>query len=138
MRHAASHCDEARARGLGPVCAARPFNRGRCNGRAVGAALLDHAPAPELAMRAALDLEGRHATHEGLRVLARLRVGRRHCHPGADAAGIELQCPAGHQRMHMQVPPQVLRPGVAPMPPSQRGLAANSVSVAAALRISVS
>ena len=33
-------------------------------------------------MRAALDLEGRHATHEGLRVLARLRVGRRHCQGG--------------------------------------------------------
>ena len=43
----------------------------RGNGRAVGSALLDHAPAPELAMRAALDLEGRYATHEGLRVLAR-------------------------------------------------------------------
>ena len=40
--------------------------------------MLDHAPVTELAMRTAIDLDGRHAAHEGLRILARLRVGGRH------------------------------------------------------------
>ena len=35
--------------------------QGRCDGRAVGAAVLDDVPVPELAMRAALDVDGRHA-----------------------------------------------------------------------------
>ena len=52
--------------------------QGCCNRRAVRTALLDDAPTPEPAMRAALDLDGRHAAHEGPRVLAGLRVGRRH------------------------------------------------------------
>ena len=40
----------------------------------VGEQMLDHEPAPDLAMRTAFDLDGRHAPHEGLRVLARERV----------------------------------------------------------------
>ena len=52
--------------------------QGRCNGRAISATLLDHAPVPEPAMRAASDVEGRHAAHECLRVLARLPVRCRH------------------------------------------------------------
>ena len=68
----------------------------------------------------------------------RVRLGRpRHHVPSG------LQRPAGHQRMHMEVAPQVLvqvcsTSVKAPMPPSQRGLAANSVSVAAVHCISVS
>ena len=44
----------------------------------VGSQLLQHPPAPDLAVRAAGDLDGRHAPHEGLRILARLRVRCRH------------------------------------------------------------
>ena len=44
-------------------------------------------------MRAALDLEGRHATHEGLRVLARLQVGRRHCTQAPTLPGSSCNAP---------------------------------------------
>ena len=83
-RKAAAACmhDEA-LRGMhGRLQASRrtPARRGEDSGqrRAVDTELLDHAPAPELAMRAALDLDGGHAPHEGVRVIARLRVRRWH------------------------------------------------------------
>ena len=70
----AAQCLAAGARHGGP----RQAQSGAAMSRAIGAAMLDHAPAADLAMRAAIDLDGRHAAHEGLRVLARLRVGLRH------------------------------------------------------------
>jgi len=66
----------------GRTCASRRASagcqRGRCNGRAVRAALLDDAPVAEPAMRAACQLDTSHAAHEGLCVFARLRVGQWH------------------------------------------------------------
>ena len=53
-------------------------SEGRCNGRAISAAVLHHAPPPEPAMRTARHVDGRQAAHEGLRILARLRVGSGH------------------------------------------------------------
>ena len=44
----------------------------------VGRPVLHSDPVTYCAMRAAHDLDGGHAPHEGPRVLARLRVGRRH------------------------------------------------------------
>ena len=60
-----------------PVRIRRPSAYGAgegCKGRSVGGRLLQYAPAPDLAVRAARDLDGGHASHEGLGVLARLRV----------------------------------------------------------------
>ena len=53
-------------------------HQGRCNGRAISAAVLHHAPPPEPAMRTARHVDGRQAANEGLRILARLRVGSGH------------------------------------------------------------
>src|SRR5262245_33787658 len=47
-------------------------------GRSIGGEALEHPPVPDLAVRTAVDLDGGDATHEGLCVLARLRVRRRH------------------------------------------------------------
>ena len=44
----------------------------------IGRQRLHELPAPELAMRAVADVDGGHAAHEGLRILARLRVGGGH------------------------------------------------------------
>ena len=50
----------------------------RSQRHAIGRQRLHELPAPELAARAALDVDGGHAAHEGLRILACLRIGRRH------------------------------------------------------------
>lgn len=49
-----------------------------CQCHPIGQDLLDHLPVAGLAMRAAADLDGSQAVHEGLRLLARLWVGRLH------------------------------------------------------------
>src|SRR5450432_3746048 len=59
------------------LCASwRPSARGRDGDggqrRSVSCQLLLHPPASDLAMRAALDIDGGHAPHEGSCVLARL------------------------------------------------------------------
>jgi len=83
-RRAARACAPSQAEGRCQGEARRswrpPAGRGHdgCQGRPIGRDLLDDVPVACLAMRAAADLDGGHAAHEGLRLLARLRVGRRH------------------------------------------------------------
>ena len=90
-RHAptpACVCNQALHGMLGCLCRSRwPPATGGCDGgegHPICDPLSQHMQAPELAMRAARDLDGGHAPHEGLRVLARLWVRLRH---GPQVAG---------------------------------------------------